>query len=631
MKTKIALALLLSALTATAQNTKYVGRFFGDGLGITNVATLNSGATVVNRGKLRWLTNSMSEINVKDFGAKGDNSTNDSPAIQSAFYFASSNSGVVYFPPGTYKIDDSLVVPYMGALGLTNRFKMRGDSWASTILRCPLLTNKHMIYVPGFWEQEAHFAMEGLYLKGAGEGRGQYSLLSQVQFTNVLVAIGNTNTYSPANLLGAFDTEIKRCRMEYGSAGLAMTNCQGLVAEDNWIQLNVRNVILAHVDTVKFLNGHYGSLLVTNRHEWLFGFNLIGTPWSTWGGTAADSGVHKIFEGLEHEGPFIYADGARFTVIGGQFELGQNTATAMTNGWCHLTNIGQYNFMGATISPPPNTNTFLFKLHNRASGGVKLIACSLNGSSDPLAASPRNYFFDIWRDGTDKNFYWPYWDSPVNGSDSANEATSTTVADFITRINARVDGTNYIHVKQKYGDTIQVADFKRNGKHYVRLPAALGRDASNRTLTNAPYAEGPSSVALTVLGANFQGYGLAWDTNLTSFRAWAFPAFIPERNVDGTMPLNYFVKVPLLSTNRFTNFLQIDASCLRLDGGGAQISNGNGSHGYFDTQTNFQYYSSTRTFSFEPKGQIVIRFGINASAWPVTNRIYMGDAEVEYW
>jgi hypothetical protein len=55
--------------------------------------------------KARNLGNRATEIvSVRDFGARGDGVTDDTAAIQAAF----TNGGVVYFPPGTYKISSSL-------------------------------------------------------------------------------------------------------------------------------------------------------------------------------------------------------------------------------------------------------------------------------------------------------------------------------------------------------------------------------------------------------------------------------------------------------------------------------------------------------------------------------------------
>lgn len=53
-------------------------------------------------------------LNVKDYGAVGDGSTNDTTAISDAFASATSNS-VVFFPPGQYNVTGNF-----GASGLTN-------------------------------------------------------------------------------------------------------------------------------------------------------------------------------------------------------------------------------------------------------------------------------------------------------------------------------------------------------------------------------------------------------------------------------------------------------------------------------------------------------------------------------
>ena len=49
--------------------------------------------------------------NVKRHGAEGDNSTDDSSAIAAAITALGANGGVVYFPPGTYRVTTTLTVP----------------------------------------------------------------------------------------------------------------------------------------------------------------------------------------------------------------------------------------------------------------------------------------------------------------------------------------------------------------------------------------------------------------------------------------------------------------------------------------------------------------------------------------
>lgn len=77
---------------AAARALKYVG-FDADG----NVAVLAGSFDLGNVGT----------VNVKDFGVTGDGATDDTAAIQTAVDFARE----VYFPPGTYKITSSIIVP----------------------------------------------------------------------------------------------------------------------------------------------------------------------------------------------------------------------------------------------------------------------------------------------------------------------------------------------------------------------------------------------------------------------------------------------------------------------------------------------------------------------------------------
>lgn len=57
-------------------------------------------------------------INVKDYGAIGDNTADDTSAIQSAINALSSNGGVLRFPAGTYKITSPLILPANGGISI---------------------------------------------------------------------------------------------------------------------------------------------------------------------------------------------------------------------------------------------------------------------------------------------------------------------------------------------------------------------------------------------------------------------------------------------------------------------------------------------------------------------------------
>lgn len=64
-------------------------------------------------------------INVKDYGAKGDGISNDYPALKNIFAMVSSKgSGEIYFPPGTYYIDN-----YHSQLGKTQDLTISNCSY----------------------------------------------------------------------------------------------------------------------------------------------------------------------------------------------------------------------------------------------------------------------------------------------------------------------------------------------------------------------------------------------------------------------------------------------------------------------------------------------------------------------
>ena len=72
-------------------------------------------------------------VSVKDFGAKGDDATDDTAAIQAAIdYIEAANGGIVYFPAGIYRVSASGTTPiYNGQGDLTlNTSPNTGDSQA---------------------------------------------------------------------------------------------------------------------------------------------------------------------------------------------------------------------------------------------------------------------------------------------------------------------------------------------------------------------------------------------------------------------------------------------------------------------------------------------------------------------
>jgi hypothetical protein len=64
-------------------------------------------------------------LNVQDYAATGDGTTNDAEAIQEAIQDLGSTGGTVYFPPGTYKITEQIE--------MSQKCRLEGDGSASVI------------------------------------------------------------------------------------------------------------------------------------------------------------------------------------------------------------------------------------------------------------------------------------------------------------------------------------------------------------------------------------------------------------------------------------------------------------------------------------------------------------------
>lgn len=96
---------------------------------------IDGGAAIWDAATSKFITGNVSLIDVKSFGASGDNTNDDSTAIQNAIDSAATGD-VVFFPAGTYRINTNLFVPsgitLRGGKGVTIR---RGSSALNNMLR----------------------------------------------------------------------------------------------------------------------------------------------------------------------------------------------------------------------------------------------------------------------------------------------------------------------------------------------------------------------------------------------------------------------------------------------------------------------------------------------------------------
>lgn len=139
---------------------------------------------------------------VKDFGALGDGTTNDTAAIQAAIAAAGAGGGVVYFPPGVFLYTHLTIIPYNGCITFRGAqgYQWQGPNTSAqprTTLRCTHTGTTDGIscfMTGGFLCLDIQFE----YVNG---------------FTGVLLNIGGDGgTGSNTNL-------ISRCRFQSNSTG----------------------------------------------------------------------------------------------------------------------------------------------------------------------------------------------------------------------------------------------------------------------------------------------------------------------------------------------------------------------------------------------------------------------------
>jgi hypothetical protein len=189
--------------------------------GGTNTYAQRAGGTSSSAAPLPFL-------NVRDFGAKGDGTTDDAPAIRSAIAAIPSGGGTVYFPPGTYRSVATSAAQFISVGNRTTLLGVRGSSIIS------LDTD-----VPGAYREFARFYGDNITLDGLTIQRG-------ADFQCVLIRV--------MNYIGL---TLRNCTID-GKRGSYSTNyCHGL----QWPQSGTASGVV--IDSCVF-QGCSNCTLMTN-------------------------------------------------------------------------------------------------------------------------------------------------------------------------------------------------------------------------------------------------------------------------------------------------------------------------------------------------------------------------------
>ena len=177
-------------------------------------------------------------VSVKDFGAKGDGTTDDTSAIQAAIYQADTYGGCVYLPAGTYKISSALTFTMnSGTTDPIKRPSMRGDGMGATTIY--QTANANGIEVIGYDSNPAgyclfqDFTLYGYQLNKLGIALKDIAF---VTIDNVYLAGWATGLYGANVLSSTFNDLVIR----YNTGGFYFepNAAYGFVSEPNAITMS---------------------------------------------------------------------------------------------------------------------------------------------------------------------------------------------------------------------------------------------------------------------------------------------------------------------------------------------------------------------------------------------------------
>ncbi len=172
-------------------------------------------------------------IDVKDYGAKGDGTTDDTASIQAAIdeFQSAGHGGVVYMPPGRYKITSNLTItwPHATSEDSGNEVALRGAGSGLTILldyRTSVSTGGCVSYdFSGYTEAQVNYRYLMTWIGG-------FSIIKMVNMTTVV-----GDTISPGTGVGLYlNALVMGCVWDMQIKGhntcISSINCLGTVYRD---------------------------------------------------------------------------------------------------------------------------------------------------------------------------------------------------------------------------------------------------------------------------------------------------------------------------------------------------------------------------------------------------------------
>lgn len=247
-------------------------------------------------------------VNVLDFGATGNGSTDDTSAIQSALDYIATNGGVLVFPHAIYKITSMLSLTYNAGiywkiLGYKSTINVASGSAIQAALRTQIVGNPSLY--------RTHVEIEGLTIKG-----------NNLAYTGILIDVDSSGN---SQLATTKDVYIENCNVGMDVVGCMESTFYNTTLYNNTINLRLRSVpsggsIAGGANQNSFYglqmtNGSVGLLIQNNEPSLLLSENQF-YGFLSQGMTNAD---------------VILIDAQDILIDGGHFESAISTGTFTLN------------------------------------------------------------------------------------------------------------------------------------------------------------------------------------------------------------------------------------------------------------------------------------------------------------
>jgi hypothetical protein len=173
-------------------------------------------------GKTDLVPNSY--INVKDYGAKGDNSTDDTTAITNAFAAITTNKNTVWFPAGKYRITSGFTTSYSGVRILGAGASPNGTQIITSQTTGDIFTLNSSIQRAG---------IQGIYISYSSLPTAGYAItITGNAYRCFAKDIIISHAFNGINVLSAVETELDRIELRYmiGSVGIKYAGALGALS-----------------------------------------------------------------------------------------------------------------------------------------------------------------------------------------------------------------------------------------------------------------------------------------------------------------------------------------------------------------------------------------------------------------